>query len=1277
MARTVRRQPFSVSTDNNNYSKPYLMTQAQFKGLCDNQNNVDVDQQTFTSVNNVYVDESGVLTSRPPFKFANNFADTEKWIIDQWLFGTYGLRLYRYLCKYEGNRYIRVDKDVDDDDTLYFVYTVRCLTHQMFIDTESGKYGEYSWIVNADLLNMDTVPKVTCAQIEDKIFIWFAGIDFIALNTRGILVDGINKLYFESAVKYLYYPIHKQIINGIESDLETKNFLTDTYRRRYIYSALSSVNFETLSGREMSVGMNGPATNISKHLYDITVRKNQDRMLVYPHSAIGGNYHIDIVETPRATVILQYSRATHIIKISFDGKIFSPVSTPDGIIDVPQLTRDGLGLVAFTRTGLAKCLLTTQDSIGTEPLNWTIQSYMRKAINNGSSVMTDKIDETFIPRGYFETLEQFAYVIRAASVITNVDGNIPYLYSEWPNGDNGIIWGFEPLIEINADSSDPIIMTIQDDDIKVHFCYVAPTVKHPELGAIVSILAKNIKTYVQNSSRTIDRVVRITVFELEDGPDNPTGYNNLIRTINDTIQSYNIDDFNGPCTQQDVRVSISNISTDADNEETITYEFMISCGLIGNDGTNIQTFDYLKKYRFTTSPLNWKLDTTVSHVDFGNSKWFRIMQNGDAILTDKYLYIDNEFLSLPQDGELSLDITDKERTIINNDCLLFDRLKANIHKIVNTAESGAAVYALTSGIINSGDLVSYTSDAITEQDYIPDTETGIGNFFYIKHISEDDLNTVIAGEIRVGDFIVLESLNKDYPAAPDWTNGDPWTSGDPWPFDFPAPYGWKVGNALPSLKIKLYGTISLEKRVQPICIINVGVWYIIDGTLWTSHLDTDIPLELDEFVNVTRDDDTIIPSLNAEVPDHHAVMREHYFSFNNLLEVTQVKRDEDKLFNDDGTDLLLYMPKRNEQKFANKITALHPLSDTEIGIFTEKDIWYIQAATLNDGSSAYTMPVRSKLPVGLRDGDEVVTALDGQALIFPTMRGIVALAPQDFVATTEKTLTYLSDSIQAKYNKFYNDNILNFASMHDESDTYYNPQIDSYNSQIHITTYKYWLMFYKYFDREILAFDTRTTSWWIWTAPYPIRSIMIDNRMKVLMQIDFSPIQDFELTLPARKAPLMGVSFVWADKENIDEIGYTDTIIDGALNGLSTLVYENEIIGNRRVLQYASPIINWHFTSQRLHFGQINNYKAVKGLVLNLNGDEMFGLKLSTKAFRSLYHPETKEVMEIMMNEAGTFVKPLNLLHLINFQYKLENDTPHQLKLNSIGIKYEVKERIR
>ena len=101
MARTIRRQPVTFSTDSSDYPKQYYFNQTQFNGISTAQNDVTVDQQTFADAKNMYIDDKGILSSRLPFKFDGN----EAYIVDRWRFGRYNLgkvihthSIPNYLC---------------------------------------------------------------------------------------------------------------------------------------------------------------------------------------------------------------------------------------------------------------------------------------------------------------------------------------------------------------------------------------------------------------------------------------------------------------------------------------------------------------------------------------------------------------------------------------------------------------------------------------------------------------------------------------------------------------------------------------------------------------------------------------------------------------------------------------------------------------------------------------------------------------------------------------------------------------------------------------------------------------------------------------------------------------------------------------------------------------------------------------------------------------------------------------------------------------------------
>ena len=153
MARTFRRQPYSVSTSGKSYAQTQNFVQAEFKGLSNIKNDTLVDQTSFASANNVYVDDNMLLVSRPPLKFYEG----EGYIERDWILGQYKLRLY---------------KQIENDE---HVFTIKCVSHT--VNTPN----EYVWRLPIDRVGYGYRPETTCVAIEDKIFIWFGGFDLIVL----------------------------------------------------------------------------------------------------------------------------------------------------------------------------------------------------------------------------------------------------------------------------------------------------------------------------------------------------------------------------------------------------------------------------------------------------------------------------------------------------------------------------------------------------------------------------------------------------------------------------------------------------------------------------------------------------------------------------------------------------------------------------------------------------------------------------------------------------------------------------------------------------------------------------------------------------------------------------------------------------------------------------------------------------------------------------------------------------------------------------------------
>lgn len=301
--RTVNREPMEVSIPSN--SAGFFNT-AQFKGLCDNRNEVSIDQQTFAAMENMFVSDNDVLTSRPPLRFYDDKTN----IIYEWYFGQFGFRVYKYFREYTDTGYKTLETlEGADLENTYLYYKLECITHELVMNPHKGQYNYMSWAIKYTEAGVDAIPKITPAQIEDKIYFWFADMAFVCYNVVGN--------YFEQAEKYVYVPVTDLVTNGITSSLESNNYLTETHKKRYLYSTVSGINFQQMSGKRVSVSLNSEQTqNSSKHLYDTTLNPNSKDTLIYPYSQIGNDYIIDMVETTRAMVILRYSPIFDTIEVS-------------------------------------------------------------------------------------------------------------------------------------------------------------------------------------------------------------------------------------------------------------------------------------------------------------------------------------------------------------------------------------------------------------------------------------------------------------------------------------------------------------------------------------------------------------------------------------------------------------------------------------------------------------------------------------------------------------------------------------------------------------------------------------------------------------------------------------------------------------------------------------------------------------------------------------------------------------------------------------------------
>ena len=213
--------------------------------------------------------------------------------------------------------------------------------------------------------------------------------------------------------------------------------------------------------------------------------------------------------------------------------------------------------------------------------------------------------------------------------------------------------------------------------------------------------------------------------------------------------------------------------------------------------------------------------------------------------------------------------------------------------------------------------------------------------------------------------------------------------------------------------------------------------------VYTSNITS--PIVLKEIIQGKR---------NYIVPDYISQLDSIYFGQNNKLYISSST----------GNDFKWYFPKINTENFDYDITNLHPISKDELAIFFKDNIYYV-SKVYDESKSLYSYSYyKSKMQIGCKKGNSVITSYDNKYILFSSSRGLVAMSYQDFVASTEQVLTYLSDSIYDTYMKFNKE-------------------------PIKLLEYGFWVICYKQNCKDVLVLDTRNNSWWPVNSNYVINFI--------------------------------------------------------------------------------------------------------------------------------------------------------------------------------------------
>lgn len=249
----------------------------------------------------------------------------------------------------------------------------------------------------------------------------------------------------------------------------------------------------------------------------------------------------------------------------------------------------------------------------------------------------------------------------------------------------------------------------------------------------------------------------------------------------------------------------------------------------------------------------------------------------------------------------------------------------------------------------------------------------------------------------------------------------------------------------------LFKSVPIAKTANNIFLLDN------DGNLYTSNFTQKI--EVDIFTN---------GELKFDVFDHETELSQFFVSKGKNLYINAQGA------NVGVDDFKWYFPERNVQEFDYEITNLHPISTTEIAVFLKDSIYYVKPVTTTiDGieTIAYSY-YKSRIPLGCEQGSDVITSYDNKYTMFVTKRGFVAMSYQDFIASDEQALTFLSDTIYDMFNEWN-------------------------QGAIKLFQYNFWIILYRTNTGKAFIFDMRGNSWW---------PIEYNSNVKKFIEIDRKPL---------------------------------------------------------------------------------------------------------------------------------------------------------------------------
>lgn len=320
-----------------------------------------------------------------------------------------------------------------------------------------------------------------------------------------------------------------------------------------------------------------------------------------------------------------------------------------------------------------------------------------------------------------------------------------------------------------------------------------------------------------------------------------------------------------------------------------------------------------------------------------------------------------------------------------------------------------------------------------------------------------------------------------------------------------------------------------------------------------------------------------------------------------------------------------YFPKINTQKFASNITNLHNISTSEVAIFLRNAIYYVSYDT---NVNAYRF-VKSKIALGCAEGSDVITTFDGKYVIFPSDRGLTVMSYQDFISSTEQSLTFLSDNVFVKFMTWQN------------------------SKSVKLIQYKYWIICYIN-SNDLFVIDTRNNSWWFMKNKLSVKQFIVYDKLIMFSNDDDS-------------------YSIGYNKFNTDDNIYYDKLLNNEIQNI------NWHIKSQRL--YLSSINYYkHIVNITLNTALDSNKPALVTIkVKNYRKRADYGKNILGKN-------KIEDTISFNVDIIRTFVKRLNYYKINAFEYELSNFKNDNdvvdidavpLSLTAISIKYLLTGQVR